>query len=123
VLSDSHRLAARDYARAEDLVAETFSHWRGLDDGVDGPEVADLAELISLFRIGRVIAVLLRSLITPAPPGVVCAEMADAEPNRLVSPQARRPPKCCRRPHRRRPGIGSHPPPETVASDTAASPA
>jgi DNA-binding transcriptional LysR family regulator len=84
VLPANHRLAARDYVRAEDLAAETFPHWRGLDDGVDGPEVADLAELIPLVRIGRVIAVLPRSLITPAPPGVVCIEVADAEPSRLV---------------------------------------
>jgi DNA-binding transcriptional LysR family regulator len=84
VLREDHRLAARDYVRAEDLAGETFPHWRGVDDGVDGPAVADLAELIPLVRIGRVIAVLPRSLITPAPPGTVCIEVADAEPSRLV---------------------------------------
>lgn len=61
------------------------------DDGVDGPEVADLAELIPLVRIGRVIAVLPRSLITPAPPGTVCIEVAGSEtqaqhPQTTVSP-------------------------------------
>jgi DNA-binding transcriptional LysR family regulator len=66
------------------LAHETFAHRRGVDDGVDGPEVADLAELIPLVRIGRVIAVLPRSLITPAPPGVVCIEVADSEPSYVV---------------------------------------
>jgi DNA-binding transcriptional LysR family regulator len=84
VLSDRHRLAAYEYVRTEDLAGETFPHWRGVDDGVDGPEIADLAELIPLVRIGRVVAVLPRSLITPAPPGTVCVEVADSEPSRLV---------------------------------------
>jgi DNA-binding transcriptional LysR family regulator len=84
VLSDTHPLAGREYVRTDDLARQTFPHWRGVDDGADGPEVADLAELIPLVRIGRVIAVLPRSLITPAPPGTVCVEVADAEPSHLV---------------------------------------
>jgi len=84
VLPAGHPLAAREYVRTEDLAGETLPHWRGVDDGVDGPAVADLAELIPLVRIGRVVAVLPRSLITPAPPGTACVEVADAEPSRLV---------------------------------------
>jgi DNA-binding transcriptional LysR family regulator len=84
VLPDNHPFARRECVRAEDLAHETFPRWRGVDDGADGPEVADLAELIPLVRIGRVIAVLPRSLITPAPPGVVCVEVADSEPSQVV---------------------------------------
>jgi DNA-binding transcriptional LysR family regulator len=84
VLPDGHRLAARDSIHLADLKDEIFPRWPGIPGNGDGPEIADSAELISLVRLGRVVAVLPRSLMTPAPPGVACVPVADAGPSRIV---------------------------------------
>jgi DNA-binding transcriptional LysR family regulator len=84
VLPQGHRLADRSHLTLDDLAPETFPRWPGVPGGGDGPEIADAAELISLVRLGRVVAVLPRSLLTPAPPGIVCAPVPDAGPSRIV---------------------------------------
>ncbi|MFF4621780.1 LysR family transcriptional regulator [Nonomuraea jabiensis] len=85
VLPEGHRLAERSSISSADLDGETFPRWRGIsDDGSDGPELNDVAELIPLVRIGRVVTVLPRSLVTPAPPGTICVPVADAEPSYIV---------------------------------------
>jgi DNA-binding transcriptional LysR family regulator len=84
VLPEGHRLAARDSINLNDLSTEVFPRWPGVPDDGNGPEIADAAELISLVRIGRLVAVVPRSLIAPAPPGIVCIPVADAGPSLLV---------------------------------------
>jgi DNA-binding transcriptional LysR family regulator len=80
----------RDHAKAPYATYQTlsvpFEHrpigW--LSPECDGPEIADTAEFISLVRLGRVAAVLRRSLLTPAPPGIVCVPVPDAGPSRIA---------------------------------------
>ncbi len=85
VLPATHRLADRAAVHLADLKDETFPRWRGVGGAVgQGPEVADVAELIPLVAIGRVIAVLPRSLVSPVPPGLVMVTVEDAEPSHLL---------------------------------------
>jgi DNA-binding transcriptional LysR family regulator len=84
VLPEGHRFAARDRIELADLRGETFPRWPGVPDDGDGPEIADAAELISLVRLGRVVAVLPRSLLTPPPSGIVCVPVPDAGPSRIA---------------------------------------
>jgi DNA-binding transcriptional LysR family regulator len=84
VLPENHPLATRPRIRLGELATETFPRWKGVAGNGDGPEISDVAELIPLVRIGRVVAVLPRSLICPAPPGVVIVVVEDAEPSRIV---------------------------------------
>jgi DNA-binding transcriptional LysR family regulator len=84
VLPERHRLARRGSIDLDDLSEETFPRWRGVPADGDGPEISDIAELISLVRLGRVVTVLPRSLFTPAPPGIVCVPVPDAGPSRIV---------------------------------------
>ncbi|MFG2846372.1 hypothetical protein ACGF12_24835 [Kitasatospora sp. NPDC048296] len=86
ILPEGHRLAARDSINLDDPNDEVFPQWPGVPDDGNGPKTAAAAELISLGRIGRVVAVVPHSLIAPAPAGIVCVPVADAgpSPNRLV---------------------------------------
>ncbi|AKA01288.1 LysR family transcriptional regulator [Streptomyces noursei ZPM] len=84
VLPEGHRLAARDSIDLAELDDEVFPRWPGVPDAGNGPEIADGAALVALVRIGRVVAVVPRSLITPAPPGIVCVPVPDAGPSRIV---------------------------------------
>ncbi|MCX3063443.1 LysR family transcriptional regulator [Streptomyces beihaiensis] len=84
VLPERHRLAERDSIGLAELAGEVFPRWPGTPDTEDGPEISGAAELVSLVRIGRVVAVLPRSLIAPAPAGVVCVPVPDAGPSRIV---------------------------------------
>jgi DNA-binding transcriptional LysR family regulator len=84
VLPEGHRLAARASIGSGDLNGEIFPRWPGVPGGGTGPEIADIAELISLVRIGRVVAVLPRSFLTSAPPGVACVPVPDAGPSQIV---------------------------------------
>ncbi|MFL4494737.1 LysR family transcriptional regulator [Streptomyces sp. VTCC 41912] len=84
VLPEGHRLASRDSIDLAELDDEVFPRWPGVPDAGNGPEIADGAALVALVRIGRVVAVVPRSLITPAPPGIVCVAVPDAGPSRIV---------------------------------------
>lgn len=85
VLPETHELAGRPRVRLADLEGETFPRWIGLPNGSsDGPEITDVAELTALVRIGRTVAVLPRSLITPVPPEITCIPVEDAEPSSIV---------------------------------------
>lgn len=93
LLPASHPLAGRERIHSAELASETFPRWRGVQDaqigiiGVgrsDRPELTDVAELIPLVRIGRVVAILPRSLVSPVPPGTACVSVEDAEPSRIV---------------------------------------
>ncbi|MEU0016317.1 LysR family transcriptional regulator [Streptomyces rochei] len=85
VLPEGHRLAGLTSIGYADLEGETFPRWRGVsDERADGPELNDVAELIPMVRIGRVVAVLPRSLVTPTPPGTACVPVADAGPSSIV---------------------------------------
>jgi DNA-binding transcriptional LysR family regulator len=99
VLPETHRLAGRRTIRLDDLAEETFPRWRGVSPEssdvhlggagavagcVGGPEITDVAELVPLVRIGRAVAVLPRSLMTPKPAGVACVPVEDAAPSRIV---------------------------------------
>ncbi|CAM5673760.1 LysR family transcriptional regulator OS=Streptomyces tendae OX=1932 GN=GUR47_24170 PE=3 SV=1 [Streptomyces tendae] len=84
VLPQGHRLAGRATVTLGDLADEVFPRWPGVPGGGSGPEIADAGALTSLVRIGRVVAVLPRSLITPVPPGIVCIPVPDAGPSRIV---------------------------------------
>ncbi|AGL20464.1 LysR family transcriptional regulator [Actinoplanes sp. N902-109] len=76
VLPTGHRLARRGTIRRAELAGETFP-----GDGA----VADVAQLVALVAVDRMVAVLPRSLVTPVPPGVACVPVADAEPSYLVA--------------------------------------
>jgi len=84
VLPEGHRLAARGSISLDDLEDEAFPRWPGVADGGNGPEIVDVAELVSLVRVGRVVCVLPRSLMTPAPQGIACVAVPDAGPSRIV---------------------------------------
>ncbi|GAB6939823.1 LysR family transcriptional regulator [Isoptericola variabilis] len=85
VVPADHPLAARSSIRRAELDGEPFPRWRGQpDQEADGPEIADVAELIPLVRLGRAVAVLPRSLVTPTPQGTACVPVADAEPSAIV---------------------------------------
>ncbi|MFD7919779.1 LysR family transcriptional regulator [Streptomyces sp. NPDC059740] len=84
ILPEEHRLAGHDIVSLGDLADETFPRWPGVPGSGSGPEITVASELIALVRIGRVVAVLPRSLITPVPPGIVCVPVPDAGPSRIV---------------------------------------
>ncbi|GAB5898556.1 LysR family transcriptional regulator [Mycolicibacterium mageritense] len=84
VLPADHRLAGRACVRWADLDGETFPRWPGIAGSGTGPEVTDVAQLFPLVAIGRLIAVLPRSLVSPMAPGVVLVPVEDAEASRIV---------------------------------------
>ncbi|WP_329138955.1 LysR family transcriptional regulator [Streptomyces sp. NBC_01476] len=89
LLPRGHRLAARTEVRLADLEHETLARWKGVrwtgvpDDG-SGPEIADGAQMVQLIMLGRIIAVLPRSLVEPVHPGLVYVPVTGAAPSRLV---------------------------------------
>jgi DNA-binding transcriptional LysR family regulator len=84
VLASDHPLASRDGIRLADLAGEVFPRWKGQVPDGDGPELGDLSELFPLVRIGRLAAVLPRSLVAPPPSGIACVPVTDAERSRIV---------------------------------------
>ncbi|MGT2426112.1 LysR family transcriptional regulator [Amnibacterium kyonggiense] len=85
VLPASHRLAGQQGIRADELAGETFPRWTGIPaEGATGPEIADVAELLPLVRIGQVIAVLPASLVAQTPPDIACVPVTDAGRSRIV---------------------------------------
>ncbi|MFG1607448.1 LysR family transcriptional regulator [Actinoplanes sp. NPDC049265] len=74
VLPAGHRLAARARLGLADLAGETMP----------GPEITDLTQLLQLVRLGRMAAVVPRSLVEPFPPGVTGVPVSDAPPSRLL---------------------------------------
>ncbi|MTD56484.1 LysR family transcriptional regulator [Amycolatopsis pithecellobii] len=89
VLPASHRLANRRSIRLAELETDPFPHWKGIKNpGATGPAVTNVAELIPLVAIGRVVAVLPRSLISPTPSGLACIPVEDTEPSLIVVARA-----------------------------------
>ncbi|MFD6529570.1 LysR family transcriptional regulator [Streptomyces sp. NPDC060184] len=98
VLPPDHRLAGRGEVTLADLAHETLPRWKGVRGhgmpgkgvpGIEpvagsGPEVADGAELTHMILLGRVVAVLPRSLARPLHPGLVHVPVADAPRSELV---------------------------------------
>jgi DNA-binding transcriptional LysR family regulator len=90
IVPRGHRLAARSELRLADLEHETMPRWKGMPASAavpgagDGPEVADMPQLIPLITIGRTIAVLPLSLVGPLPAELVCVPVTDAPPSRIV---------------------------------------
>jgi DNA-binding transcriptional LysR family regulator len=87
VLPSGHRLAGRASVLIPDLAGETLPRWRGIPGGGgdgEGPEVADVVQLLHMIRVSRMVAVLPRSLVEPLPAGLVRVPVADAPPSRLV---------------------------------------
>ncbi|WP_406092159.1 LysR family transcriptional regulator [Streptomyces sp. NBC_01013] len=84
ILPRGHRLAARKELRMADLEGETLPRWKGVPDGGSGPEIADVAQMTQLIVLGRTIAVLPRSSVEPAHPGLVHRPVTDAPPSRMV---------------------------------------
>ncbi|MEU6411258.1 LysR family transcriptional regulator [Microbispora sp. NPDC046933] len=95
IVPSGHRLAGQVSARMSDLEDETLPRWKGVPGGNGaGPEVADVVQLLHMITLGRMIGVLPRSLVEPAPAGLVCVPVADAPPSSLVlawNEQDRRP--------------------------------
>lgn len=95
IVPSGHRLAGRAAVRMSDLAGETLPPWKGVPGGDGaGPEVSDVVQLFHLITVSRMIAVLPRSLVEPAPASLVCIPVTDAPPSRLViawNEQDRRP--------------------------------
>lgn len=80
-----HRLAGQAGVRMSDLEGETLPRGKGIPAGDGtGPEVADVVQMAHMIALGRMIAVLPRSLVEPAPAGLACVPVTDAPPSRLV---------------------------------------
>jgi DNA-binding transcriptional LysR family regulator len=85
IVPSGHQLARRATVTLADLAGETLPHWKGIPGGDGtGPAVADVLQLFQMITVGRMIAVLPRSLVEPVPPGLVCVPVTDAPPSRLV---------------------------------------
>jgi DNA-binding transcriptional LysR family regulator len=85
IVPSGHRLAGRASVRMPDLEGETLPPWKGIPGGDGtGPEVADVLQLFHMITVGRMIAVLPRSLVEPVPAGLVRVPVTDAPPSRLV---------------------------------------
>ena len=84
VLSNTHPLAGREHILEEDLLGQPLARWSGQETNSAGPEVADLAQLISLVRLGRTISVLPRSLVAGELQGISLVPVLDAEPSHLA---------------------------------------
>ncbi|GAB3968256.1 LysR family transcriptional regulator [Actinoallomurus acanthiterrae] len=95
VVPSGHRLAQRASIHMSDLEGETLPHWKGIPGGDGtGPEVTDVIQLFHMITMRRMIGVLPRSLVEPAPDGLVLVPVTDAPPSRLVlawNEQDRRP--------------------------------
>ncbi|WP_262700169.1 MULTISPECIES: LysR family transcriptional regulator [Streptomyces] len=85
VVPSGHRLAGRAAVHLSDLEGETLPRWKGVPGGDGtGPEVADVVQMLHMITVSRMIGVLPRSLVEPAPDGLVCVPVTDAPPSRLV---------------------------------------
>ena len=85
IVPSGHRLAGRDSVRMADLAGETLPRWKGIPGGYGtGPEVNDVLQLLHMITLGRMIAVLPRSLIDPVSADLVRVPVSDAPPSRLV---------------------------------------
>ncbi|MEV0280320.1 LysR family transcriptional regulator [Streptomyces sp. NPDC050610] len=84
ILPAGHRLASRTELRMADLDGETMPRWKGVPDDGTGPEVVDVTQMAHLISVGRMIAVLPRSLIEPVPPGLVCVPVTDGGDSRIA---------------------------------------
>jgi DNA-binding transcriptional LysR family regulator len=95
IVSSGHRLAGQAGVRMSDLEGETLPRGKGIPAGDgSGPEVADVVQMVHMIALGRMIAVLPRSLVDPVPAGLACVPVTDAPPSRLVlawNEQDRRP--------------------------------
>jgi DNA-binding transcriptional LysR family regulator len=95
IVPAGHRLAGRTAVRMADLAGETLPRWKGIPGGGGtGPDVTDALQLLQMIKVNRMIAVLPRSLVEPVPAGLVCVQVTDAPPSRLVlawNEQDRRP--------------------------------
>lgn len=78
VLPPGHPLGSRAELREADLAHETFPRWADRDDSGDGPEVADLPQLVQMINLGKTVAVLPRSLAELLPPGLTLVPVGDA---------------------------------------------
>jgi DNA-binding transcriptional LysR family regulator len=110
IVPAGHRLAGYAKARLSDLEGETLPGWEGIPGGDGtGPKVEDVLQMFHMITVGRMIAVLPRSLVDPVPAGLVCVPLIDAPPSSLVlawNEQDRRPlvasfVAAALRPHRR----------------------
>ncbi|WP_433175561.1 LysR family transcriptional regulator [Actinoallomurus sp. CA-150999] len=85
VLPADHPLARRGSLRTADLAGETLPRWPGkVGDDATGPEVRDVAELMQLIVLGRVVAVVPESARRLMRRDLVCVPVADAAPATLV---------------------------------------
>lgn len=91
VMSSRHRPAGRTTVVLDDLVGEPVLQWKRQAAAGSGPQIEDLAQLIHVVRLERVVAPLALSLIAPVPEGVTCVPVFDAPTNDpvLARPPAR----------------------------------
>ncbi len=64
--------------RQSDLNRETLPRWKGKGEDGNGPEVADLAQLVQMINLGRTIAVLPYSLADLMQSGLTLVPVTDA---------------------------------------------
>ncbi|WP_229816136.1 LysR family transcriptional regulator [Streptomyces lucensis] len=85
VLPAGHRLAGRTCIRLSDLDGETRPRWPGkTDDDATGPEVRDIAEVMQLIALGRLVAVVPDSARRLLRDDLVCVPVLDAAPTTLA---------------------------------------
>jgi DNA-binding transcriptional LysR family regulator len=84
ILPPDHPLGSRTQLRLADLEHEPVPRWKGVPGGGTGPEIEDLAQLVQMVRLGRLVATLPPSLLEPFPPGLICIPVADAPTSELV---------------------------------------
>lgn len=85
IVPDRHRLAGRASVHMADLDGETLPCWKGVPGETStGPVVSDVVQMMHMIAVGRMIAVLPRSLVEHIPPGLVRIPVSDAPPSHLV---------------------------------------
>ncbi|WP_051781834.1 MULTISPECIES: LysR family transcriptional regulator [unclassified Streptomyces] len=87
MLPRAHRLAGRAALTLADLAGEQLPRWPGDDDDATDdcpPQVRDIAQLMQLVALGRLVAILPESVRRSAWPDVVCVPLLDAPPTAVV---------------------------------------
>jgi len=90
LLPPGHHLANRGDLRMADLEHEPLPRWTGRAEEGNGPEVADIPQLVQMIILGRTVAVLPRSLAESAHPRLTLVPVIDAPVSQVVIARSQR---------------------------------